>query len=185
MTLSDDAVRFAASYTEITRNPSYLQLLTVPRHGSTNTYDHSVRVAQLAHRLAPKLGIDPDSAARVGLLHDFCLVDYHKNDKDSGHDGRWYCFYHPEDAVKNSLAAGFPLSQKEQQAIRSHMFPLASSVPSSRLGCLLTLCDKAIAAQESFAGAAESYVRFKLLLSLGSARAVRVVRRNTYDRFFG
>lgn len=181
-------MHFAESYPDITNNPVYRQLRMIPRHGSTNTYDHSVRVAMMAHRLAFGLGIDPDSAARVGLLHDFCLVDYHKNDKESGHNGRWYCFYHPEDAVENSLKEGFSLSKKEQKAIHSHMFPLSSSVPSSRLGLLLTYCDKVVAIQESFAGAADGYARMRLFLSmplmrLRAAKAVKVIR-TSYDRFF-
>lgn len=189
MLLDDTALDFVKSYPHITENPTYLKLRDVPRHGSTNTFDHSVRVAMMAHRLAPSLGVDAESAARVGLLHDFCLVDYHKDDKDSGHNGRWYCFYHPEDAVENSLAQGFRLSKKEERAIRSHMFPLSTSVPTSRLAALLTLCDKTVAMQESFAGALEGYARLRLFLSmermkLRALRVGRVIRRNTYDRFF-
>jgi uncharacterized protein len=102
------------------------------------------------------VGVDPDSAAKVGLLHDFCLVDYHKDDRHI-HNGRWYCFYHPEDAVINSENEGFLLSYIEKKAIWSHMFPLATSIPSSRLGYVLTISDKIIAARESLASAAEYF----------------------------
>lgn len=177
MVLNDDAVQFAKQYPTITENRAYRKLMSVPRHGSTNTYDHSVRVAKMAAAIAPHIGVDPDSAARVGLLHDFCLIDYHKVDKTI-HDGRWYCFYHPEDAVENAEKEGFYLSYKEKRAIWSHMFPLSTSIPTSRLGCILTLSDKTVAAQESLANAAEGWAALCYLLNRGRLRVARVVRRN-------
>lgn len=176
MVLHDSAVQFAKQHSEITENRKYQKLKDVPRHGSTNTFDHSVRVAQMAAALAPFVGVDAESAARVGLLHDFCLVDYHQTDKTI-HDGRWYCFYHPEDAVENAEAEGFYLSYKEKRAIWSHMFPLSTSIPTSRLGYLLTLSDKTVAAQESFANAVEAWAHFCFLLNRGRLRVARVVRR--------
>ena len=147
MVLDDNAIQFAEQYKNITANQTYAKLKSVPRHGSTNTYDHSVRVARMAYSMAKILGVDPDSAARVGLLHDFCLVDYHKDDKDI-HGGRWYCFYHPEEALDNASRL-ISLSKKEQKAILSHMFPLATHLPTSRLALILTLADKQVAAAES------------------------------------
>ncbi len=175
MVLSEKSRRFAAQYREITENPRYLSLKEVPRHGSTNTYDHSVRVAFLAYTLAPKLHIDADSAARVGLLHDFCFVDYHKKDPEveRAYNGRWYCFYHPEDAVKNAEAEGYRLSQAEKKAIWSHMFPLSTSIPSSRLACLLTFSDKCVALEESLANAGSGCRHAGGLVRHGYLRALR------------
>lgn len=175
MILKDDEIRFAERYKAITENHEYQKLKDVPRHGSTNTFDHSVRVAMMASSLAPYVGVDRESAARVGLLHDFCLVDYHIVDKTI-HDGRWYCFYHPEDAVVNAEKEGFYLSFKEKRAIWSHMFPLSTSIPTSRLGCILTLSDKLVALQESMANAAVGWAHLCLLFHRGRLRVVRVVR---------
>lgn len=150
MELTKKQLLFTDKFKHITSNQKYIQLKDVPRHGSTNTFDHSVRVAFMAFNLAPYFGIDSDSAAKVGLLHDFCLVDYHKDDKHI-HGGRWYCFYHPEDAVINSEQEGFYLSFVEKQAIWTHMFPLSTAIPTSRLAYLLTLSDKTVAIQECFA----------------------------------
>ena len=136
-------------YPNIMNNKTYLSLINVPRHGTTNTLSHSIRVANAAEKLAPKLGVDKNSAVKVGLLHDFCLVNYYIKDLTI-HDGRWYCFYHPEDAVENSLKEGFTLTDKEQQAILSHMFPLATHIPKSRLALVLTLADKYVATKEIY-----------------------------------
>ncbi len=151
--LTEDQMRLAEKYFGITGNEEYLRLKTVPRHGRTNTFEHSVRVAEMAGRLAPHFGVEPDSAVRVGLLHDFCLINYYDPANKGTHDGRWYCFYHPEDAVQNSEAQGISLTEKEQQAILSHMFPLSTHMVKSRLGLVLTLADKTVAAEEGLKSA--------------------------------
>ncbi|SFG72093.1 HD domain-containing protein [Oribacterium sp. WCC10] len=164
MILTNKELLFAEKHSDITHNDKYIQLKDVPRHGSTNTFDHSVRVAHMASHLAKYIFIDQDSAIKVGLLHDFCLVDYHKDDKEV-HNGRWYCFYHPEDAVTNSLDEGFILTHVEKKAIWSHMFPLSTCIPTSRLGYLLTFCDKVVAIQESFANVPEGLIKLKINLN--------------------
>ncbi len=172
MELTDKQLFFVDQYKHITSNSKYAQLKDVPRHGSTNTFDHSVRVAFMAFHLAPFFGVDPESAARVGLLHDFCLVDYHKDDKDI-HGGRWYCFYHPEDAVINSEDEGFYLSFVEKRAIWTHMFPLSTAFPNSRLGYLLTLSDKTVAAQECLANLS---IFFDRLIAYNCMKRIPLVR---------
>ncbi|WP_194611387.1 HD domain-containing protein [Clostridium vitabionis] len=159
--LSDETVLFAREHSEITENPAYRRLAQIPRHGCTNTYDHSIRVAYLAEKMAPKLGVDPESAARVGFLHDFCFVNYHEAGHED-HEGL-YCFYHPVEAVENSELYHYELTEVEKKAIRCHMFPLATSVPTSRLACVLTLSDKIVATYESACNLASAANRVKLL----------------------
>lgn len=174
MVLSDEAIQFAAQFREITENPKYQELKLIPRHGFTNTYDHSVRVAYMAYLLAQRWGEDCISAARIGLLHDFCMVDYHAEPKEVKEErGEWYCFYHPKDAIKNSAA--YRLSAKEQRAILTHMFPLSKQIPNSRLAYMLTLADKTVALYEVCYGFVEAYARARMLLR-GGLRRVRVWR---------
>ena len=90
MDLKKEQLEFIQQFKEITENKEYCKLKAVPRHGSTNTFDHSVRVAYMAYHLAKSWGMDADSAARIGFLHDFCMIDYHKDDGTT-HNGRWYC----------------------------------------------------------------------------------------------
>lgn len=171
MVLSDEAIRFAAQFRDIVENEKYQELKRVPRHGFTNTYDHSVRVAYMSYLLAQKWNVDCISAARVGLLHDFCTVDYHLPEKEDR--GEWYCFYHPKDAVEN--AKPYRLTETEKKAILCHMFPLAKHMPVNRLALILTLADKAVAIYEGCYGAAEFYERIRLF-----CYGVRVrIRRRT------
>ncbi len=174
MTLTNKELLFAAKHKHITHNENYQKLKSVPRHGSTNTFDHSVRVAMMSAALSKYIHVDAECAAKVGLLHDFCLVDYHKDDKHV-HNGRWYCFYHPEDAVINSENEGFYLSNIEKKAIWSHMFPLSTCIPTSRLGYLLTFCDKVVATQESFANIPECIFSFKPVFNKLCVRISHVV----------
>ena len=133
---------------KILADEGFRKLRAFPRHGRTNTYDHSVRVAHEALRLSKRLGVDQRSAVRVGLLHDMCYVNYYENrrlPKHKRHPGM-YAFYHPEEAAEN--ARQFGLSEKELHAIRAHMFPLAMHIPKNRLGLVLTLSDKKVSVQE-------------------------------------
>lgn len=176
MVLSDEAIQFASQFKEITENPKYLELRDIPRHGFTNTYDHSIRVAYMAYLLAQRWGEDSISAARIGLLHDFCMVDYHKDDKHLREQyGECYCFYHPKDAIKNSKE--YKLSAKEERAILTHMFPLSKQIPNSRLAYMLTLSDKTVALYEVCYGFVEAYARMKMMLRGGLRRVRATVGR--------
>lgn len=171
MTLSQESIQFAETFADITENELYQGLKGIPRHGYTNTFDHSVRVAYLSHRLAQYLGEDAQSAARVGLLHDFCMVNYHVPREEKVDRGEWYCFYHPKDALENSRQ--YALNEREQAAILSHMFPLAKHVPKSRLACILTVADKVVAVYEGCYGMLKYYNRTRGLLGGVTHKVVR------------
>lgn len=158
MRLSTNSRNFAEKFPSITENTEYLKLKKIPRHGCTNTFDHSVRVSRMNYRLARFFFLNRESAAKVGLLHDFCLIDYHMKHDDT-HNGEWYCFYHPEDAIINSRRQGFSLNPTEEKAIECHMFPLSKHVPRSRLALLLILSDKAVALGEVMADFGEMISR--------------------------
>ena len=147
--------RLAKKHAEITENILYRRLKKVPRHGTANTYEHSVRVAAAAEKLAKRFSVDRESAVRVGLLHDFCMENYHDHSRPKTHGGKWYCFYHPEDALENCRKEGIRLTRTEKDAILSHMFPLSLHLPKSRLGLVLTLADKKVAVEEGIRSAGE------------------------------
>ena len=104
-----------------------------------------------------------------------CMIDYHKDDGTT-HNGRWYCFYHPEDAVENSEAQNFALTETEKRAILTHMFPLSTRIPNSKIAYLLTLSDKTVALQESWQNAVDAFARFREILHLSPKKAPVYVR---------
>ena len=98
-------------------------------HFSITCYEHSLFVSYVAFRLARYFGWDFRAAARAGLLHDLCLD-------------------HPEFALRNAQALCPDLSDKESNAIVSHMFPLAVHLPRCREALVVNMADKFCATVE-------------------------------------
>ena len=112
-------------------------------HFSVTTYDHSLFVSYMAFRFARRWNCDYRMAARMGLLHDLYLYDSHD---PSAHPGN-QCFDHPVAALNNARAL-LELSEKEENIIVSHMWPLAKTMPRSREALIVNLADKCCATAE-------------------------------------
>lgn len=106
-------------------------------HYSVTCYEHSVFVSYVSFRLARRLGIDYKTAARGGLLHDLFLYD--SSDK-TNIDGL-QCFCHPKVAFKNAGEL-CELSDKEENIILSHMWPLSPKMPKSKEAMVVNVADK-------------------------------------------
>ena len=113
-------------------------------HRSVTCYEHSVFVSYVSFRLARYLGWDYRAAARAGLLHDLYLYD--PADR-SAHPGL-QCLDHPEFALHNAEALCPDLSDRERNAIVSHMFPLSVHLPRCREALVVNLADNLCAALE-------------------------------------
>ena len=113
-------------------------------HFSITCYQHSLFVSYVAFRLARRLGWDYQAAARAGLLHDLYLYD---PADASAHPGN-QCLDHPEFALRNAVALCPDLSEREQNAIVSHMFPLAVHLPRCREALVVNIADKVCATLE-------------------------------------
>ena len=55
MYLSTESEQLSSVYSYITNDSQYKKLKFIPRHSFTNTYDHSIRVALLASKIAKKI----------------------------------------------------------------------------------------------------------------------------------
>ena len=113
-------------------------------HLSVTCYEHSVFVSYVSFRIARYLGWDYQAAARAGLLHDLYLYD--PADK-SAHPGL-QCLDHPEFALRNAVSLCPDLSDRERNAIVSHMFPLSVPLPRCREALVVNLADNICAALE-------------------------------------
>lgn len=125
-------------------NPQVQSMKQWRRHFFTTCYDHSLFVSYVSFRLARYLGWDYRAAARAGLLHDLYLYD--SADK-SAHPGL-QCLDHPEFALRNAVALCPDLSDRERNAILSHMFPLSVHLPRYREALLVNLADSVCAVLE-------------------------------------
>ena len=129
---------------QIINNKDFQKLRYYKQHNWSDRLMHSINVSYLSWMMAKHLGCDTKAAARAGLLHDFCLYDFHEKSADGEHQA----FLHPKVAAENSMEH-FDISEKERDAILSHMFPLGP-LPKSREAWLITIADKVCAAAELF-----------------------------------
>ena len=141
--------RYLKEFTAITRellDSQQVRSMGLWRHhGPVTCLDHSLFVAYWTYRAARFLRLDIRAATRGALLHDLYLYD--PRDK-SAHPGN-QCLDHPRAAARN--AAGLTdLSQKEQNIILSHMWPLGGALPRSLEAWLVDLVDTICAGLEVF-----------------------------------
>lgn len=117
------------------------------QHGNTTVYAHSVNVASFSLRLAEKLNlrIDKRSLVRGALLHDYFLYDWHDKNKEHSLHG----FFHPKTALNNAKF-DYLLTQREENIISRHMFPLTPVPPTCREAWLVCVADKYCAVREMF-----------------------------------
>jgi uncharacterized protein len=133
---------FFDSVDDILLNKDFLKLSDYYQHLGTSRLTHSIHVSYITWKIAGIFKLDKRSAARAGLLHDFCLYDFHANN----YVHKLQLFYHPKAAARTSREH-FILTDKENKAILSHMFPFGP-VPTSREAWAVTTADKICAAAE-------------------------------------
>lgn len=129
----------------ILKNKEFNTLKNIKHHNS-NRFLHSLTVSYNAYKIAKFFKLDYDQVARAGLLHDFYLertTDYSKvKDKIM-----LFTTGHPQDAVNNALKY-FNLTTKEQDMIRTHMFPLDFRVPKYAESWIVNMTDSVISIHE-------------------------------------
>ena len=150
---------FQSMIQDILDNPAFQDLKNYAHHGPDNTvYDHSLATARMAYAMGGRLNLNKDalrSLTRSALLHDFFGYDWHEEWYRSFvrryHGMRrithMHAFVHGEIAALRARLY-FNLDEKQCEAIASHMFPLAASLPKSKEAWLLTLADKVVASKE-------------------------------------
>lgn len=141
----------------ILENKEFNQINTIVHHGTTRM-SHSLRVSYYSYKIAKLLCLDYDQVARAGLLHDFYLdrtADYEKT-KDKL---LLFTTLHPKEAVENARKY-FELTEKEEDMIKTHMFPVDYRVPKYAESWIVCLVDKLV-------GTYEWSRKFKIQLTYG------------------
>lgn len=123
-------------------NEEFNKTKTIEHHG-VNRFDHSVSVSYYSYKVAKALHLDYVGAARGGLLHDFFISPEERSQKERIIS----TFVHPKEAL-DTAKAQFELTVKEEDMIRSHMFPVNISVPKYMESWIVSFVDKAVAINE-------------------------------------
>ena len=134
---------------EILNSEKYLINKKYMQHGDVSIFEHCIlvtcRCLELADRSKKK--IDRRKLIKAALLHDYFLYDWHVDKDKSG--GKKHSYRHPHIAADNAKR-DFGLDDVEENAIRSHMWPLGNSFPKSKEAWILFEADKDSAFKETF-----------------------------------
>ena len=122
---------------DIIENPKVQEMKKYRQHYETSTFDHCYMVAYYCYKVCKKLKLDYKSAVRAGMLHDFFLYDWRERNGRKG----LHAFTHGKPACKNACEL-FDLSEKEQDMIIKHMWPVTPQIPKSKEAFILTFIDK-------------------------------------------
>jgi len=112
-------------------------------HHGTDRLSHSIRVSYYSYLIARVLGLDYETAATAGLLHDFFITANDKTFKESTQS----LFRHAKIASNNAINQ-FGISEKEKNIIETHMFPINPKPSKFIEGWIVSVVDKCACAFE-------------------------------------
>ena len=145
LSLLSDTKEFEEIIKDIENNETVQEMKNFKQHYDTSCYDHCRNVAYISYKICKKYNLDYKAAARAGMLHDLFLYDWRK--RENGRKGL-HAFTHPKTALENAKKY-FELSEKEEDIILKHMWPVTIKLPKYSESYIITLADKYSAICES------------------------------------
>lgn len=122
----------------ILSNKEFDKIKDIEHHGTTR-YLHSLRVSYYSYKIAKVLHLSYQDTARAGLLHDFFLS---KDDRKFV-ERVTSTFTHPKKAVEHTSEI-FDINEREEDIIKSHMFPFYVSMPKYAESWIVNSVDKVV-----------------------------------------
>ena len=116
------------------------------KHHNTTRLDHSIKVSYFSYKLAKHFGMDYKCVARAGLLHDFYDEEISKCNKIKD-KVLLFSVKHPNIAVENAKNI-VEINEKEEDIIKTHMFPVSNRVPKYAESWLVSIIDKILSTVE-------------------------------------
>ena len=129
---------------DIIYDKEFNKLNEIEHHGISR-YKHSVRVSYYSYKICKLLKLDYVDAARAGLLHDFYISKENRTFKEKFTE----TFTHPKKAVEHALEV-YGINGREEDIIKSHMFPFTTSIPKYAESWIVVLVDKTIGSLEFY-----------------------------------
>lgn len=144
MTIDENIRDFYDCVKDLINTEEVQRMRSIHHHPGISCYHHSVFVAYVTFRLARKWGMDYVSVTQAALLHDLYLYDPKDRSQYYGNQ----IFAHPEAALRNAWVLCGSLSPQQEDAIRTHMWPLAKQMPHCKEAALVNFADKFCASLE-------------------------------------
>ena len=142
---------------DILNNKEFQRMETIPHHGG-NRLEHLIRVSYYSYKISKIFDLDCESVARGALLHDF----FFDNTRDLTIKDRCRLLInHPKYVWENSRKQ-FSLSEKEEDIILSHMFPIGIRLPRYFESWIVDFVDDFSAIYEKISS---KYRKLKLILN--------------------
>lgn len=129
---------------DIVENEEFGKTKDIMHHG-LNRFDHCMRVSYYSYKVTKALRLDYRGVARAGLLHDFFLVDNNEVDRKKRID---VLLNHPKYALCNAKR-NFELTEKEEDIILTHMFPVSPRAPKYLESWIVDMVDNCVAVSEA------------------------------------
>lgn len=139
---------FLELVSDIYYSPEVQSLKEFEQHLEIDRLQHITTVAYLSYKISKRFFLDYSAAARAAVMHD--LVYYDWRDGVTGKWHRLHGYKHPNLACLNAKELCPSLTEKEDNIIRRHMWPLTPLPPKHFEGFVVTFCDKYCAAIEVF-----------------------------------
>lgn len=138
---------YLAQVEELLAHPLVRSMEQYTQHGDTSCLRHSINVSYLSYLYCKERGWDARAAARGGLLHDLFLYDWHLHARETGE--HFHGLTHPRCALENARRL-FCLTDREEEIILRHMWPLTIVPPRCREAYAVVMFDKYCTLMETF-----------------------------------
>ena len=130
------------------------------KHHGITRYEHSMRVAYFSYIVTKFLRLDYKETTEAALLHDFFTTEVKEK------NGIARLRQHPKHAVENAKKY-FVLSDKQEDIIKTHMFPVTFTPPKYLESWIVDIVDDVAAIYEktySIKKEIQAAVTFMLIL---------------------
>jgi uncharacterized protein len=134
---------------ELMHDPYLLRMKCFVHHHKMRTFDHAVRVAKEAYKIAQRLPgkVDMKSLLRGAMLHDYYLYNWRDHEL-------WHYHHikkHPKIAYVNACRDFDDLNSTEKDIILHHMWPHPFlALPHTREAWIVMMADKIVSPRDLF-----------------------------------
>lgn len=126
----------------IINNKEYQRRKEFKHHGEETVYDHCLKVAEIAYKMAKKRNLRIKETVIGALLHDFYYEPWQDNTEKKKFFKK-HGFVHAAEALENSRKEfGDLINPLIGDIISKHMFPLNIKLPKYKETWVVTTADK-------------------------------------------